>query len=599
MPQGREVLLLFGAELSEENRSERDNAQLEDRLMADVKGISKQQPSPMPFGKYIHYPYAPALSDRTWPDQVTTEAPLWCSVDLRDGNQALIDPMDVPRKKQMFEALVEMGFKEIEVGFPSASAPDFDFCRMLIEEGLVPDDVWIQVLTQSRPELIERTYESIEGAKNAIVHLYNPTSTLQRRVVYGLDLNGIIDIALTGTRQCRELREKANDSNIRFEYSPESFTGTEIDFAVDICEQVTAEWGATAEDPIILTLPATVEMSTPNLYGDLIEFFHRNVSNREAIVLSLHPHNDRGCGVAAAEFGVMAGADRVEGTLFGNGERTGNVDIVTLAMNLFSQGVDPELDISHIDNLRRITEYCNQLPVHPRHPYGGDLVYTAFSGSHQDAIKKGFEALSDDYDVWEVPYLPIDPAHVGRTYQDVIRVNSQSGKGGVAYVMKNNFGLDLPRRLQIEFSQVIQSITDEGGEILPETIKKTFDETYLHTTQPFTYLGHKSTFDSESSDLSTVSAILNVSGEKQTITGEGNGPLSAFKTALATECGLDLTLVDYQEHAVGTGADATAAAYVEIEAADRHVYWGVGMDPNIVTASFHALLSAINRSAIS
>ena len=432
--------------------------------------------------------------------------------------------------------------------------------------------------------------------KNAIVHLYNPTSTLQRRVVYGLDLDGIIDIALTGTRQCRELREKANDSNIRFEYSPESFTGTEIDFAVDICEQVTAEWGATAEDPIILNLPATVEMSTPNLYGDLIEFFHRNVSNREAIVLSLHPHNDRGCGVAAAEFGVMAGADRVEGTLFGNGERTGNVDIVTLAMNLFSQGVDPELDISHIDNLRRITEYCNQLPVHPRHPYGGDLVYTAFSGSHQDAIKKGFEALSDDYDVWEVPYLPIDPAHVGRTYQDVIRVNSQSGKGGVAYVMKNNFGLDLPRRLQIEFSQVIQSITDEGGEILPETIKKTFDETYLHTTQPFTYLGHKSTFDSESSDLSTVSATLNVSGEKQTITGEGNGPLSAFKTALATECGLDLTLVDYQEHAVGTGADATAAAYVEIEAADRRVYWGVGMNPNIVTASFHALLSAINRS---
>ncbi|HAX05681.1 MAG TPA: 2-isopropylmalate synthase, partial [Acidimicrobiaceae bacterium] len=307
--------------------------------MADVKGISKQQPSSMPFGKYIHYPYAPELSDRTWPSKVTSEAPLWCSVDLRDGNQALIDPMDVPRKKQMFEALVEMGFKEIEVGFPSASAPDFDFCRMLIEDGLVPDDVWIQVLTQSRPELIERTYEAIAGAENAIVHLYNPTSTLQRRVVYGLDLDGIVDIALTGTRQCRELREKASGSNIRFEYSPESFTGTEIDFAVDICEQVSAEWGATAQDPIILNLPATVEMSTANLYGDLIEFFHRNVANREAIVLSLHPHNDRGCGVAAAEFGVMAGADRVEGTLFGNGERTGNVDIVTLAMNLFSQGV--------------------------------------------------------------------------------------------------------------------------------------------------------------------------------------------------------------------------------------------------------------------
>ena len=577
----------------------RDNAQTEEPPMADVKGISKQKPSSMPFGKYIHYPYAPELSDRTWPDKVTNEAPLWCSVDLRDGNQALIDPMDVPRKKQMFEALVEMGFKEIEVGFPSASAPDFDFCRMLIEEDLVPDDVWIQVLTQSRPELIERTYESIKGAENAIVHLYNPTSTLQRRVVYGLDLDGIVDIALTGTRQCRELREQAGGSNIRFEYSPESFTGTEIDFAVDICEQVSAEWGATAEDPIILNLPATVEMSTPNLYGDLIEFFHRTVTNRDAIVLSLHPHNDRGCGVAAAEFGVMAGADRVEGTLFGNGERTGNVDIVTLAMNLFSQGVDPELDISHIDHIRRITEYCNQLPVHPRHPYGGDLVYTAFSGSHQDAIKKGFEALSDEYDLWEVPYLPIDPAHVGRTYQDVIRVNSQSGKGGVAYVMKNNFGLDLPRRLQIEFSQVIQSITDEGGEIVPETIKKTFDETYLHLTQPLSYVGHKSNFDSESSELSTVTATLSVSGEQKTVTGEGNGPLSAFKTALADGCGINLTLVDYQEHAIGTGADAAAAAYVEIEAADRSVHWGVGLHPNIVTASFHALLSAINRSETS
>jgi 2-isopropylmalate synthase len=415
-------------------------------------------------------------------------------------------------------------------------------------------------------------------------------------VVYGLDFAGIVDIALTGTRQCRELRDAVKDSNIRFEYSPESFTGTELDFAIDICEQVTNEWGATTDDPIILNLPATIEMSTPNLYGDLIEFFHRNVSNRDAIVLSLHPHNDRGCAVAAAEFGVMAGADRVEGTLFGNGERTGNVDIVTLAMNLFSQGVDPELDISHIDHLRRIAEYCNQLPVHPRHPYGGDLVYTAFSGSHQDAIKKGFEALSENYTMWEVPYLPIDPAHVGRTYQDVIRVNSQSGKGGVAYVMKNNFGLDLPRRLQIEFSQVIQSITDDGGEIIPETIKKTFDETYLHTTQPFSYEGHKSAFDSESSEMSHVTATLSFSGETKVITGEGNGPLSAFKNALADDLGIDITLVDYQEHAVGTGADAAAAAYVEIEAPDRSAHWGVGLHPNIVTASFLALLSAINRS---
>ena len=568
----------------------------EGKHMADVKGISKQQLSPMPFDKYIHYPYAPTLLDRSWPNKVTTEAPLWCSVDLRDGNQALIDPMDLPRKREMFQALVEMGFKEIEIGFPSASAPDFDFCRMLIEEDLVPDDVWIQVLTQSRPELIERTYEAIQGCKNAIVHLYNPTSTLQRRVVYGLDLEGIIQIGLEGTRLCRELRDQVTDSNIRFEYSPESFTGTEIEFAIEICERVAEEWGATADDPIILNLPATVEMSTANLYGDLIEYFHRTIRNRESVILSLHPHNDRGCAVAAAEFGVMAGADRVEGTLFGNGERTGNVDLVTLALNLFSQGVDPELDLSHIDHLRRVAEYCNQLPVHPRHPYAGDLVYTAFSGSHQDAIKKGFEALDDNYTMWEVPYLPIDPAHVGRTYQDVIRVNSQSGKGGVAYVMKNNFGLDLPRRLQIEFSRVIQSITDEGGEIVPETIRKTFDETYLHTTSPLTYLGHKSSFDSSSSDESSVTAMLKIDGVESEVSASGNGPLSAFKNALEDSCELSMQLVDYQEHAVGVGADATAAAYVEIETEDQVAFWGVGVHPNIVTASFQALISAINRS---
>jgi 2-isopropylmalate synthase len=568
----------------------------EGKHMADVKGISKQQLSLMPFDKYIHYPYAPTLLDRSWPNKVTTEAPLWCSVDLRDGNQALIDPMDLPRKREMFQALVEMGFKEIEIGFPSASAPDFDFCRMLIEEDLVPDDVWIQVLTQSRPELIERTYEAIQGCKNGIVHLYNPTSTLQRRVVYGLDLEGIIQIGIEGTRLCRELRDQVTDSNIRFEYSPESFTGTEIEFAIEICERVAEEWGATADDPIILNLPATVEMSTANLYGDLIEYFHRTIRNRESVILSLHPHNDRGCAVAAAEFGVMAGADRVEGTLFGNGERTGNVDLVTLALNLFSQGVDPELDLSHIDRLRRVAEYCNQLPVHPRHPYAGDLVYTAFSGSHQDAIKKGLEALDDNYTMWEVPYLPIDPAHVGRTYQDVIRVNSQSGKGGVAYVMKNNFGLDLPRRLQIEFSRVIQSITDEGGEIVPETIRKTFDETYLHTTSPLTYLGHKSSFDSSSSDESSVTAMLKIDGVEREVSASGNGPLSAFKNALEGSYELSVQLVDYQEHAVGTGADATAAAYVEIETEDQVAFWGVGVHPNIVTASFQALISAINRS---
>lgn len=564
--------------------------------MADVKNISKQQPSPMPFERYGQYAYAPDLTDRTWPDQLITAAPLWCSVDLRDGNQALIDPMDLDRKRQMFEAIVEMGFKEIEIGFPSASGPDFDFCRLLIEENLVPDDVWIQVLTQSRTELIARTYEALEGCQNAIVHLYNPTSTLQRRVVYGLDKQGIIDVGVAGTRQCRELRETMQGSNIRFEYSPESFTGTEIDFAIEICEKVTEEWGATPEDPIILNLPATVEMSTPNLYGDLIEYFHRNVKNRDSIVLSLHPHNDRGCGVAAAEFGVMAGADRVEGTLFGNGERTGNVDVVTLAMNLFSLGVDPELDISHIDHLRRVAEYCNQLPVHPRHPYAGDLVYTAFSGSHQDAIKKGFEALPDDYDLWEVPYLPIDPAHVGRTYQDVIRVNSQSGKGGVAYVMKNEYGLDLPRRLQVEFSRVIQAITNAGGEIRPDSIKTTFDQTYLGTNAPIEYLGHKSSFDSATSDQSTVAIQIAIDGEKIEIEGVGNGPLSAFKNALEGQAGIALRLVDYQEHAVGAGADATAAAYVEIETADHQVWWGAGVNPNIVTASFQAMVSAINRA---
>ncbi|MGY9074942.1 MAG: 2-isopropylmalate synthase [Acidimicrobiales bacterium] len=564
--------------------------------MADVKNISKQQPSPMPFERYGQYAYAPDLTDRTWPDQLITAAPLWCSVDLRDGNQALIDPMDLDRKRQMFEAIVEMGFKEIEIGFPSASGPDFDFCRLLIEENLVPDDVWIQVLTQSRTELIARTYEALEGCQNAIVHLYNPTSTLQRRVVYGLDKQGIIDVGVAGTRQCRELRETMQGSNIRFEYSPESFTGTEIDFAIEICEKVTEEWGATPEDPIILNLPATVEMSTPNLYGDLIEYFHRNVKNRDSIILSLHPHNDRGCGVAAAEFGVMAGADRVEGTLFGNGERTGNVDVVTLAMNLFSLGVDPELDISHIDHLRRVAEYCNQLPVHPRHPYAGDLVYTAFSGSHQDAIKKGFEALPDDYDLWEVPYLPIDPAHVGRTYQDVIRVNSQSGKGGVAYVMKNEYGLDLPRRLQVEFSRVIQAITNAGGEIRPDSIKTTFDQTYLGTNAPIEYLGHKSSFDSATSDQSTVAIQIAIDGEKIEIEGVGNGPLSAFKNALEGQAGIALRLVDYQEHAVGAGADATAAAYVEIETADHQVWWGAGVNPNIVTASFQAMVSAINRA---
>src|SRR3954463_196161 len=457
-------------------------------------------PKKMPFEKYR--PWLPlVLQDRTWPNKRIEKAPLWCSVDLRDGNQALIDPMDPVRKRRMFETVVKMGFKEIEVGFPSASQPDFDFVRQLVEEDLVPDDVTIQVLTQCRPELIERTYESIKGCRRAIVHFYNSTSVLQRRVVFGLDKAGIQQIAVDAARLCRKLEQTMGDSVILYEYSPESFTGTEIDYAIEVCAAVTDAIEPTDDRKLILNLPATVEMYTANIYGDVIEYFHRNVPNRETVCLSLHPHNDRGCAVAAAEFGVMAGADRVEGTLFGNGERTGNVDVVTLAMNLFSQGVDPELDISDIDALRRVAEYCNRLPVHERHPYVGDLVYTAFSGSHQDAIKKGFTALyadaeaagrGRDYEVWGVPYLPIDPAHVGRTYEAVIRVNSQSGKGGVAYIMETEHGFVLPRRLQIEFSRTIQNIAeDTGTEITPNAMWDAFSDTYLPAEPRFRLRSHE------------------------------------------------------------------------------------------------------------
>ena len=436
-------------------------------------------PRPMSFDKY--QPFVPiVLRDRTWPDQVITTAPLWCSVDLRDGNQALIDPMDPVRKRRMFEAVVAMGFKEIEVGFPSASQPDFDFIRQVIEEDWIPDDVTIQVLTQCRQELIERTYECIAGAPRAIVHFYNSTNPLQRRVVFGLEKDGIVDIAVNAAKLCRKLEQQHPATAIRYEYSPESFTLTEPDFAIEICERVMDVIEPTDDRPIILNLPATVECYSPNVYGDVIEWFGRTISRRDRVVLSLHPHNDRGCAVAAAEFGVMAGADRVEGTLFGNGERTGNVDIVNLAMNLFANGVDPRLDITDIDALRRVAEYCNRLPVPPRHPYVGDLVYTSFSGSHQDAIKKGFDALPADYDQWGVPYLPIDPQHVGRTYEAVIRVNSQSGKGGVAYVMKAEHGFDLPRRMQIEFSKTIQHITEDSGtEITPVVMWEAFRAEYL------------------------------------------------------------------------------------------------------------------------
>lgn len=547
-------------------------------------------PRKMPYERYR--PYEPVkIDDRTWPSTTITRAPLWCAVDLRDGNQALIDPMDPVRKRRMFEALVQMGFKEIEVGFPSASQPDFDFVRTLIEEDLVPDDVTIQVLVQSRRDLIERTYKSLEGAHNAIVHFYNSTSVLQRRVVFGLDKDGITKIATDAAAICRDLESTLSDTNIRYEYSPESFTGTEIDYSLEICSAVMDVIAPTSEWPLILNLPATVEMSTPNIYADLIEYFHRHIDHRDAIVLSLHPHNDRGCAVAAAELGVMAGADRVEGCLFGNGERTGNVDVVTLAMNLFSQGIDPKLDITDIDQLRRVAEYCNRLPVHPRHPYVGDLVYTAFSGSHQDAIKKGMAALDRDYALWEVPYLPIDPHHVGRSYEAVIRVNSQSGKGGVAYIMEVEHSMVLPRRLQIEFSQAIQHVTEDiGTEISPSAMWDVFSTEYLEAGD-IQLLSHETQI-SGGSDKCT--AQLLVGNEHMTISGEGNGPIAAFVAGLRDGLGIKIDVVDYSEHAIAQGASAKAVAYVETTDNEGKTRWGVGIDASILTASLHAVVSALN-----
>ncbi|MDE0802456.1 MAG: 2-isopropylmalate synthase [Acidimicrobiales bacterium] len=562
------------------------------------------QPKKMAFDKYV--PFVPLgsdspgrleLPDRTWPDKRIEKAPLWCSVDLRDGNQALIDPMDPQRKRRMFDAVVDMGFTEIEIGFPSASQPDFDFCRQLIEEDLIPDNVWIQVLTQCRPELIERTYEAIAGAPRAIVHFYNSTSVLQRRVVFGQDKEGITDIAVNGAKLCRKLEETIPDTHVRYEYSPESFTGTEVDYAIEICDAVRTAIDPGTDDKLIMNLPATVEMYTPNVYGDVIEYFHRNVPHRDQVVLSLHPHNDRGCAVAAAEFGVMAGADRVEGTLFGNGERTGNVDVVTIAMNLFSQGVDPELDITDIDALRRTAEYCNRLPVHPRHPYVGDLVYTAFSGSHQDAIKKGFAALNGDaedgsYDVWEVPYLPIDPKHVGRTYESVVRVNSQSGKGGVAYVMHEEHGFDLPRRLQIEFSRTVQGVAENTGtEITAAEMWSQFESTYLGEggISLRTYELHTTDTGAE------ITAQVETPDGPATVSGTGNGPVSAFVHGLSAHLGIEVDVLDYSEHAIGAGADTQAVAYVEMQTADGDVRWGVGVHDSIVAASLRAVLSGVNR----
>ncbi len=550
-------------------------------------------PKKMAFDKYK--PFVPVvLTDRTWPNRIIDKAPLWCSVDLRDGNQALIDPMDPERKRRMFVELVKMGFKEIEVGFPSASQPDFDFVRMLIEEDMIPDDVTIQVLVQSRPELIERTYECIAGAPRAIVHFYNSTNPLQRRVVFGLEKEGIVDIAVNAAKLCKKLEETVPTTKVRYEYSPESFTLTEPEFAIEICQAVMDVIEPTPENPIILNLPATVECYSPNVYGDVIEWFGRTIKNRSSVVLSLHPHNDRGCAVAAAEFGVMAGADRVEGTLFGNGERTGNVDIVNLAMNLFMNGVDPELDITDIDALRRVAEYCNRLPVHPRHPYVGDLVYTAFSGSHQDAIKKGFEALPADYAEWGVPYLPIDPKHVGRSYEAVIRVNSQSGKGGVAYIMKTEHGFDLPRRLQIEFSKTIQHITEDSGtEISPVIMWDAFKTEYLPTAPTMNLDSHE--LKSDSTGATTITAQVNVGGTRHTVVGQGNGPIDAFVHGLRTGLGIEIDVLDYTEHALGAGADATAVAYVESTTTSGSVKWGVGTDPNIITASLRAVLAAAER----
>jgi 2-isopropylmalate synthase len=549
----------------------------------------------MPFHHY--QPFTPIpLPDRTWPHRVITKAPRWCSVDLRDGNQALIDPMDPERKRRMFDLVVQCGFKEIEVGFPSASQTDFDFVRQLIEEDLIPEDVIIQVLTQARPELIERTFESLRGAPRAVCHLYNSTSTLQRRVVFGLDRAGIVDIAVRAAQLCQKLARTIPECDVHWQYSPESFTGTELDFAIEICEAVMDVWEPTVARPTILNLPATVEMATPNIYADQIEWFHRHIKARDTIVLSLHPHNDRGTAVAAAELAVMAGADRIEGTLFGNGERTGNVDVVTLAMNLFSQGVDPMLDFADIDAARRTVEHCNRLPVHPRHPYVGDLVFTAFSGSHQDAIKKGFEALGKDYDVWEVPYLPIDPHHVGRSYEAVIRVNSQSGKGGVAYIMKFEHGLDLPRRLQIEFSSVIQRLTEQSGtEITADQIWSAFESTYLMPTRPVALVGHSLITTAPDTGATTLEANVRLEGGERWIKGHGNGPIAAFVDALGRDAGLATEITDYSEHALGEGADARAVAYVETKMPGGKTRWGVGVDANIVTASLRAVVSAVNR----
>ena len=570
-----------------------------------------QRNSAMPVNRYRPFALEVepiTLPDRTWPDRVIEYAPMWCAVDLRDGNQALIDPMSPARKRRMFDLLVRMGYKEIEVGFPSASQTDYDFVREIIEQGAIPEDVTIQVLTQCRPELIERTFEACAGSPNVIVHFYNSTSILQRRVVFRADREEVKRIATDGARKCLAEAAKHPGTRWRFEYSPESYTGTELAYAKDVCDAVADVIEPTPDWPLIINLPATVEMATPNVYADSIEWMNRNLARRDSIILSLHPHNDRGTAVAASELGFAAGADRIEGCLFGNGERTGNVCLVTLGLNLFSRGVDPQIDFSNIDEIRRTVEHCNQLPVHERHPYGGDLVYTAFSGSHQDAINKGLDAMKIDADeagsdvedvLWQVPYLPIDPKDVGRTYEAVIRVNSQSGKGGVAYIMKADHGLVLPRRLQIEFSQVIQRIAEgtggEGGEVSSKEMWDAFGDEYLTPVRPLERIRQRLIGAEIDGETDVIEATVKIDGVETEIRGEGNGPLAAFVDALST-VGIDVSVLDYSEHAMSAGEEAAAAAYVEASIGGRTV-WGVGIATSITTASLRAVVSAVNRAS--
>ena len=541
------------------------------------------------------------LVNRTWPNNLITHSPKWCSVDLRDGNQALIEPMGEERKLRMFKMLLEIGFEEIEVGFPSASQTDFDFVRKIIKEKLIPENVTIQALTQARPELIKRTFEALKGVPRAIVHVYNSTSTLQRRVVFNSDKEGIKKIAVNGAKEVKKYAEKYPATDWTFEYSPESFTGTELPYAVEVCNAVNDIWKPTKERKSIINLPATVEMASPNIYADQIEWVCRNIDNRESVVISLHPHNDRGTAVAATELGVMAGADRIEGTLFGNGERTGNVDLVTLALNMLTQGVDPHLDFSNINPIMREVEYCNQLPVHPRHPYAGDLVFTAFSGSHQDAIKKGLNDLrNSNQETWEVPYLPIDPKDVGRSYEAVIRINSQSGKGGVAYLLEKDHGLSMPRRLQIEFSQVIQKIADRTGkEISPSDIWQTFQETYLNEGENFSFLQHhiNSHANKDGIQMDELEILIKRGEEEISINGSGNGPIDAMIDALKQNLNLDISITDYHQHAISSGSDAKAVAYSEILYKEKSV-WGIGIHQNTVIAGFVSVINGLNRLSI-